>query len=371
MIKRVVIISKEFPPKKGGATTHTYYLAKGLSLQGIDVHVICDTNFKSKYFTTHKVFNINLPILLIDNLILGLFARKCLNKLTKKYDIDVIHVHNYTGIFLNKFRNKIKFICTLHDTVKNEYDSVKLNNLMAWVEKYLVIYPTLWLEMITAKQNNKIITVSQNSYKALKNVFPNNIFYIIPNGLPVIKSKLKNNKKKHKILFVGRLTARKGLKYLIKAMVDVVNIYPYTKLNIVGNGYEANTLKKFRNNLNLSKNIEFSGEVTKEKLKSLYSESTLFALPSLREGFCIVLLEAMMNGLPTIVTNCGGIKEVINKNTSLVVPIKNSKMLAIAIKEVISNQKLYTSMSRAALDNAQNFTYQKMAKKTIAIYSKK
>lgn len=129
---------------------------------------------------------------------------------------------------------------------------------------------------------------------------------IIPNGidLKIYKENSKKLTKVKTILYVGRLEARKGTKYLIRAMalLPTDNI----RLIIAGDGRERKKLEALVHDLRLP-NVKFLGFVDEDKKLKLLSQADLFCSPALYgESFGVVLLEAMASGLVSVVGNNSG-----------------------------------------------------------------
>ncbi len=112
------------------------------------------------------------------------------------------------------------------------------------------------------------------------------------------------------ILFVGRLVEDKGVKYLLRAFSKVVEEIPDAKLVIVGKGPEEKELKKLQESLGLTQ-VYFLGTVETRFMPNIYVGCDVLVLPSIREPFGNVVIEAMAAGRPVIGSYVGGIKDTI------------------------------------------------------------
>jgi glycosyltransferase involved in cell wall biosynthesis len=141
-----------------------------------------------------------------------------------------------------------------------------------------------------------------------------------------------------KIVFVGRLTEIKGIRYLIDAMSILREQNIKFTLDIYGDGILKNMLVDRVYELGLSESIFFNGFVGHDELPKKLMEQDVFVGPSITtslgetEGLGLVFLEAMAAGLVVIGTNVGGISEIIkDKETGLLVAEKDPDAIAKAI----------------------------------------
>jgi phosphatidyl-myo-inositol dimannoside synthase len=125
------------------------------------------------------------------------------------------------------------------------------------------------------------------------------------------------------ILTVSRLSASdryKGIDHLIEAMPAILQSAPATKLRIVGRGDDRPRLQQQARDLKVDDSVEFGGYVDDQQLRHEFARCTVFALPSEKEGFGLVYLEAMAHGKPCIAANSGGAPEVLSPESGIVVP---------------------------------------------------
>ncbi|HZZ19005.1 MAG TPA: glycosyltransferase family 4 protein [Opitutaceae bacterium] len=136
------------------------------------------------------------------------------------------------------------------------------------------------------------------------------------------------------ILAISRLTSSdnyKGIGHLIAAMPAVCEAAPNARLRIVGRGNGMPSLQSQVRKLNVSKNVEFLGYRSDEELKTEFEGCRLFALPSEKEGFGLVYLEAMAHGRPCLGARSGGVPEVITPETGILVDYGNVPQIAQAM----------------------------------------
>jgi glycosyltransferase involved in cell wall biosynthesis len=161
----------------------------------------------------------------------------------------------------------------------------------------------------------------------------------------------ENRKVSKTLLFVGRLVEKKGLRYLIEAMPTIVKKHPDAQLRVVGDGQESNTLKNLSAELGMAQKIQFLGALTNETLPKLYQTADVVVFPSIvaadgdREGFGLVLVEALGCECAAVVTDLPAMRDIVHDGkTALVVPQKNAKQIADKVMQLLNNPSLRRSL---------------------------
>lgn len=163
-------------------------------------------------------------------------------------------------------------------------------------------------------------------------------------------------------------TSYKGLHILLKAIFVLKTKYPYIQLNLAGNIFVGNRLKDgyslFLNNLikkyDLSNNINFLGSLNDQQLVDNLIVSNVCVVPSFIETYCLAFAEAMIIGIPTVVSYTGAMPEfAVNKEEALFYNSIDYGYCAHLINELINNQELAENLSknskkRRLLENDRN-----------------
>lgn len=176
------------------------------------------------------------------------------------------------------------------------------------------------------------------------------------------------------ILFVGRLTEKKGLNYLIQAYMLLGNDYPY-KLKIIG---EGKLMKSLNDQAGANKNIVFMGAKNHEEVLNEISRAKILCLPSVTaksgdsEGLPIVILESMALGTPVISTYHSGIPEAIEHNhTGILTQERDVNALSKSIAELIEDFERSNELSLNARKKVENeFSLLEQNKKLEELYIK-
>lgn len=141
----------------------------------------------------------------------------------------------------------------------------------------------------------------------------------------------------HHIVSVGRLEHHKGFDRLIRAMAEVIKSHPEAILSIYGDGTERDNLRLLINELHLDKNVCLKGVVTDQNV--LYSDKSIYVLPSRIEGFGLVLVEAASYGLPLIAFDCpNGPRDILINDSGILVEDNNIEALSKAILHLIDSE---------------------------------
>ena len=215
---------------------------------------------------------------------------------------DVVHIHNIgPGMFAPLLRLMgLPVVLTYHSP---NYEHAKWSAPARWLLRQC--------EKLSLRFSNRVIFVNKHQMEKCgaleKSVF-------IPNGIdPVTRSESTMFLEQHGItpggylLAVGRLTPEKGFEYLVQA----ANRLPQVEQVVIpGASDHDSAYREMLERLDTNKKIIFTGFTTGEDLRQLYSHARCFVLPSVNEGFPMVLLEAMAYGLPILCSDIPGTRQV-------------------------------------------------------------
>ena len=226
-------------------------------------------------------------------------------------------------------------------------------------------------EIMVSKLASKSIAVSEmtkNGLASLGGVDEN--IRIVPNGVDLkTVSSIQSSVRTCDIIFVGRLIKEKNADILLKAIYEVKKVLPEIKCNIIGDGPEKERLVGLVSELGLMNNVRFFGFMEYNEVIAHMKSSRALVLPSSREGFGMVVIEAYACGLPVITVRgqrnaaCG----LVNEKTGFVVNLDPME-LCDAISVLMNDNALQKKISKSALDSAKDHDWGMISRQLISVY---
>lgn len=163
------------------------------------------------------------------------------------------------------------------------------------------------------------------------------------------------------VLFVGRLYGRKRVDVLLRAAAEARQRIPELEVRIVGNGPCGAALRALARELRLEDTVTWLGDVSRAALAEEYNRSSVFCLPSVQEGFGIVLLEAMAALRPVVASRAAAIPEVAPH--ALLVEPENPPALAAAIEALYRSPEARAAQAATAADWVEQFDTLRVARR--------
>jgi glycosyltransferase involved in cell wall biosynthesis len=171
-----------------------------------------------------------------------------------------------------------------------------------------------------------------------------------------------------RVLYAGRLVREKGLFELLEAMAHVVRQEECTLL-IAGEGPSEGDLRRLIADLGLRDHVTLLGFLGQEELEAVYAQADMLVLPSYREGFPTVLLEAMSHGLPLVTTPIrGAVDHLIERENVLFVPPQSSRELAEAIIMLARDEPLRRKLGENNLSKVRDFAPERVVQDYLEIF---
>ncbi|MGD8706109.1 MAG: glycosyltransferase [Syntrophobacterales bacterium] len=218
------------------------------------------------------------------------------------------------------------------------------------------------------------ITVSKSLQRAIEAYGIKADFQVIPNAVDTDLfnpgSFLKSENHLKRLLFVGllHLSHKKGVPYLLNALVLVRERRDDWFLDIVGDGPARDEYERMAARLGLGDKVTFHGLKTKEEVAEFMRKADIFVLPSIFETFAVVAAEALATGLPVLATHCGGPEEFIIDEVGKIVPPGDAEALCKGLNDMLSNLKRF---KRAEISSyaADHFSHRNIGAELHSVYN--
>ncbi|MEP0822273.1 MAG: glycosyltransferase family 4 protein [Ignavibacterium sp.] len=277
----------------------------------------------------------------------------------------ILHTHGGTAGFYGRMAALfVQGIRTVHT-----YHGIHYLNFRKGFRRWLYAC----IDKMLLRWTNGVICVARSDFEAgtRAGVVPGDAS-VITNGIdvdefrPLTRVKVRNKK----VGTIGRMHVQKGQEYLLEAMRRVIDREPSATLRIVGDGKLMERLRAQAAGLGIAEHTEFAGARTDtaEQLSSMH----VFVLPSLWEGFPIVVLEAMAAGKPIVATGVNGVSEILEDGVdSILVPPRDAERLAEGILRLLSSDDLADRLAARALDKVRrSFDVGTMVERTEKLYER-
>ena len=382
---KILMLTWEYPPRiVGGIARVVHDLSKRLIKDGHEVTVITyrDGNVpeyeNDKGVEVYRVDNYMIhPNNFIDwimQLNFNMIA-KATEVINKEGGFDVIHAHDWLVTYAAKSLKQsfnLPMVATIHATEAGRNSGIHDDT-----QRY--INDTEWLLTYEATE----VIVNSNYMKGhVQGLFglPFDKISVIPNGINLnnftgierdydFRRRFAMDNEKI-ILYVGRLVYEKGVQHLISAMPKILDHYHDSKLVIAGKGGMLDELKAQVDSMGLSNKVYFTGYLNQKEVQKMYKCADVAVFPSTYEPFGIVALEAMLAGIPTVVSDIGGLNEIVEHGVNGMKSYAgNPNSIADSVLSLLFDQQLAMNVTKNAKNKVKNeFNWQKIAQDTHYIY---
>jgi len=359
---KIAIIVNFFPPKwLAGTEIATYHMAEHLAKRGHEVHIITSLDDDLVENSYEKGFHIHrIPVIRIRTIGLIFFWTDIFRTI-KKIDPDIVHAQSL--IFAIPALISKKFLKIPYVVWGQGSDIYIRNWFMKVVSKTII------------KNADSALALTKSMREVMQAIYNCDI-PVVPNGIDIEDYSDRPDKQdsetpRKRILFVGRLDPVKGVQYLLKAMKIVSKVLPEAKLILVGDGEERENLESLTNTLGLSDRVDFVGRISHEEIPDYLYQADIFVLPSLSEGFPLVILEAMACGLPIVATRVGGVPDIIEDGVNgYLVESGDFQEMAKKIIFILENEPLKLLISKNNRIKVQEFEWKNVINQLEQIYFK-
>ena len=383
---KILMLTWEYPPRVvGGISKVVYDLSHKMVKEGNEVTVVTYKDGDNvKYYENDKgveVYRVDNYMIRPNNFIDWIMQLN-FNMITKANEIinkngkfDVIHAHDWLVAYSAKSIKEsynIPLISTIHAT-----ESGRNSGIHDETQRY--INDSEW--MLTY-ESSEVIVNSNYMKNEVQRLFglPYDKINVIPNGVNLQlfsnfnvdydfrRQYAMDNEKI--ILYVGRLVYEKGIQNLIAAMPKILDRYHDSKLIICGRGGMIDELREQVKYLGIDNKVYFAGYCDSKKMQKMYKCADVAVFPSTYEPFGIVAIESMLSGTPTIVSDVGGLNEIVEHGvTGMKSYAGNANSIADSVLALLFDPKLCASISQNAIKKVkENYNWAKITDNTYYVY---
>ena len=384
---KILMLTWEYPQRVvGGIARVVYDLSRTLLKDGHDVTVVTYRDGDVPYFEDDKgvkVYRVDNYMINPNNFIDWIMQMnfnmiaKANELIAEQGNFDVIHAHDWLVAYAAKtLKNSynIPLVSTIHATEAGRNSGIH-------DEQQRYINDTEW--MLTY-ESSEVIVNSNYMKGELQRLFglPYEKINVVPNGVNLnlfngierdynFRRKYAMDNEKI-ILFMGRLVYEKGVQHLISAMPKILNGYHDAKLVIGGKGGMMDELKAQVNAMGISQKVCFAGYLSGKDVQQMYKCADIAVFPSTYEPFGIVALEAMLSENPVVVSDIGGLNEIVqHRENGMKTYCGNPNSIADSILELLFDHKLCADITRKAKNKVRNeYNWSKIAQDTHFTYQK-
>jgi glycogen(starch) synthase len=355
---RILMLSWEFPPRLvGGLGRHVDALIRSLVAAGHEVHLVsrahpdapAEEHRGSLHITRvdasppQVAFDDLVPwVLAFNTAVLGAAAR-----ILRTHAIDVIHAHDWlvaSAAVGSAEAFDLPLVATVHATEYGRHQGHlpgPMNRLIHGVEGWLV------------ERADRTIVCSSYMHEQVRTLFgvPDRRLDTIPNGVAIddleppvdevrdLRRTLADDDT-HLVLFAGRLEYEKGVQTVLTALERLVDRVGAVRFLIAGVGTYSDELRELVDELSLSHRVLFTGFLEERSLRLHYAAADVAVAPSLYEPFGLVATEAMACGTPVVVSDTGGLREIVVEGTGLTFPPQDAEQLADRLAKILTDLDL-------------------------------
>lgn len=374
---RIGVFSDSYKPYTSGVVTSICTFKDELIKMGHEVFIFAPSypNYNEHEENVFRYYSLPSPTNKDYTLALPVYPG--MNRLLKKLDLDIIHVHSpvmlgRVGLHYAK-KYKIPIVFTYHTLYDQYVHYVPVPQDFA--KEVAIKYSTSF-----CNQCDHVIVPSSEVEEILKKHVRKPIS-VIPTGVPLhkftgpqddnwLRSHYDIPQENKILLFVGRLTKEKNLEFLIEAFAKVKQSLPNTTLVLTAQGPLEPDLKKLTKSLGLSleREVIFTGALPFDTLVKVYYSSDLFVFSSVTETQGLVLIEAMAAGLPVVAVSAYGVLDMVDSGINGILTECDQDEFSKAIIKVLSNPELYSEYQKNAISKANSLSSTNTAKKLNEVY---
>ncbi|MCB1319642.1 MAG: glycosyltransferase family 4 protein [Leptospiraceae bacterium] len=287
--------------------------------------------------------------------------------IARRGNYDMIHAHDWmaypAGIRARLEINR-PLVCHVHAT---EFDRSgdHVNQFIYDMERYAFHFCDRIVTVSNYTKNTLVHRYAVDSAKV--DPVHNAVEFELPDDLRHRRKIVQERPIKDKIvLFLGRITFQKGPDYFVRAARKVIDQVKNVRFVMVGTGDMYPRMIEMAADLGVGKYFHYTGFLNREEVRRIYAMSDLYVMPSVSEPFGISPLEAMLHGVPVIVSRQSGVSEVISN--CIKVDFWDVDEITRSIVEVLTRDELSSDLTNGAESEVRQITWSQSAARMETVY---
>jgi len=315
-----------------------------------------------------------------DNQELHVAHMKCFRGDRKRFIFEAVRAFVHTDLVFYGLLGFAPLVFAQRILAPHSTSFLLLHGVEAWCKR-----PGLYTQAV--RRMTGVVSISQytlHRYRQVYDASDQQLGLVLPNCL----SNQVFDKSRHsgdaiteapaadgpRLLSVARLAAKekyKGIDTVIESLPELLRAFPTLNYIVIGDGTDRPRLEQLTQRLGIADRVQFRGFVSEEDLQHEYAQCSAYVMPSAREGFGLVFLEAMAHGKPVVAARAGGAPEVVQDGvTGILVDFGDVAALTQAVKRLLEDADLRDRMGQTGLQRVrENYTYDIFCQRVAQILS--
>lgn len=355
------------PSTLGGVQESVYHLTKALANRGHDISIFGPAESKRfpNYHRIGKLIHLPMPNGNWSSVNLWAENDRKPSTIINEGDYDICHIQEpYTPFIAWELIKNVQIpkVTTFHLSWDDNSIANILKPFLPIMRRNFSLYVNgaIYISKISQRRWEKLCS-NKVKQKVILSGLDQKLFSSVKHGE-------KNNS--INILFLARLVSKKGLMFLLEALLKLRKDFPNVKLTVVGAGPEKKKYENYVHINHLTQAVLFTGNVSDVKRSQLYQQADIFCAPYVDEGYGLTVLEAMACACPIVGFRNEAFRETLEKypNPELLVKSRDINALGQALKKLTIDSQLRKKLGAWGVKNSKKYSWEKAAQETEAFY---
>jgi glycosyltransferase involved in cell wall biosynthesis len=337
-------------PEGGGSEVYLETIAEGLVARGHDVTIVCAAHDQAP----PDEWRAGIRFIRRGNKLTVYSAARRILRSGSAGSFDVV-VDTHNGIpFLSPWATRTPVVVLVHHVHREQwpvvYDPIRAR-VGWWLESKLSpwVYRTSRYIAVSAATQTELVELGVAHQR----------IDLVHNGTPALPATQGTRSPTPHLIVLGRLVPHKRVEHVLRAVSTIRRDIPDLTVSIVGDGWWAPTLHSIVDELGLDDIVTFTGVVDEQTKAAELARAWVLALPSLKEGWGLVVMEAAAFAVPSVAyVEAGGVCESIRDGRTGVLVNGGEAEFTAALAHLLSDPSMRESMGAAAQEHSRDFSWE-------------